>query len=184
MGWLMLSFGLWERGFFVKNLCRLPGVRCPEWKCEAAPRADSMEAAHICRCIVSERPSCKKSCCSKCLWDGRSSPGDVFSNSFIRELRRPWSCIVKPSTFWCTSALRNSHCWCVIPSSALMSDIPHLVIEHREGRQVLTISISSMGILPSRKQSHPSSSCIRERDIYLLPNGVRFTMLLAPWRRR
>jgi hypothetical protein len=65
-----------------------------------------------------------------------------------------------------------------------MNDSPHFAIDLRDGREILTASRRAFGILPSRKQSHPNSSIILAKGKYLLPNGVWFTMLSPPWRRR
>jgi hypothetical protein len=65
-----------------------------------------------------------------------------------------------------------------------MNDIPHFTIDLRDGRERPTTSRRAIGILPSRKQSHPNSSIILAKGKYLLPNGVWFTMLSHPWRRR
>ena len=65
-----------------------------------------------------------------------------------------------------------------------MSDMPHFVIDFQDGRDSFTASRSGIGILPSRKQSHPKSSCILDKGMYLLLIGVCFTIVLAPWRRR
>ena len=50
-------------------------MRCPEWKLEAAPSADSIVATQICRCIVSAVPSWVKSCWSKYLLLEGDPPG-------------------------------------------------------------------------------------------------------------
>ncbi len=193
--------GVWGRGWFVclegiapdderqgcdwgqKNLCKLPRVRWPDEKWEAAPRVDSIEAAHICRWSVSALPSCEKSCWSRWWCMGRSSLGVVRIRSWMRWFNSACWWVVSQLIMWWTSEFLKSHCLCVTLSRDLRKETPYLIIDFQGGqlwRKGRTVSMRKIGICPSTKKSQPSQSWILASTIYLLPGGVQLSIETKP----